>query len=147
MKNNELSIGDWVYYSRCNKTPMRVKGIFNDDTIFLDFEGNEGGIFEQDIRDIAPIYMTRKIAEKNGFKTQIKTISDEFRLEFWYCKRRATDNLGHKNTIFYEKGGRVVIKNWNLSFKMIESGIEYVHQFQGILRRSDLADIADNFKV
>lgn len=51
MEINELRIGDIV----CNnhtQFPMRVVGIYEDGTVYLDFEGNEGDIFEEDIKDL-----------------------------------------------------------------------------------------------
>ena len=48
---HDIHIGDWV----CEKDtqfPMYVVAIFNDGTLNLDFEGNEGGLWETTIQDV-----------------------------------------------------------------------------------------------
>jgi len=62
MTIEELRIGMWVserlLYSK-NKTrysmPMQVEGIFKDGTVYLNFEGNEGDIFECNVKDLVEI--------------------------------------------------------------------------------------------
>lgn len=51
MTLQDIKIGDIV----CNvhtKFPMKVVGIYEDGTIYLDFEGNEGDVFEENIKDL-----------------------------------------------------------------------------------------------
>lgn len=51
MKITDLRIGDIV----CNKStkyPMKVVGIYEDGTVYLDFEGNEGDVFEENCKDL-----------------------------------------------------------------------------------------------
>ena len=51
MTLQDIKIGDIV----CNvhtKFPMQVVGIYEDGTIYLDFEGNEGDVFEENIKDL-----------------------------------------------------------------------------------------------
>ena len=59
MNEKDVKIGDKV----CDKTdkfPMIVVGIFttlydmDNATLYLDFEGNEGDVFEADLKDIEP---------------------------------------------------------------------------------------------
>lgn len=61
MKITELHIGDTV----CTKNgfPMKVVGLFTtkyqldnpeSGTAYLDFEGNEGDIWEEDVKDLKP---------------------------------------------------------------------------------------------
>lgn len=51
MKITDLRIGDIV----CNpltKFPMRVVGIYEDGAVYLDFEGNEGDVLEENCKDL-----------------------------------------------------------------------------------------------
>ena len=51
MKITDLRIGDIVCNKR-TKYPMKVVGIYEDGTIYLDFEGNEGDVFEENCKDL-----------------------------------------------------------------------------------------------
>ncbi|WP_303224025.1 hypothetical protein [Butyricimonas faecihominis] len=42
--------------------PMQVVGIFQDGTVYLDFEGNEGDVWEVNIKDL-------KLAEEGNEKS------------------------------------------------------------------------------
>jgi len=51
MEIKAIRIGQMV----CNKKtkfPMRVVGIFDDGTVYLDFEGNEGDVWEEKAKDL-----------------------------------------------------------------------------------------------
>lgn len=49
MKITDLRIGDIVCNPR-TKFPMRVVSLFEDGTVYLDFEGNEGDVFEENCK-------------------------------------------------------------------------------------------------
>lgn len=51
MKITDLRIGDIVCNPR-TKFPMRVVGIYEDGTVYLDFDGNEGDVFEENCKDL-----------------------------------------------------------------------------------------------
>jgi len=51
MKITDLKIGDMVCDKK-TKFPMHVVGIFEDGTVYLDFEHNEGGNWEDDIKNL-----------------------------------------------------------------------------------------------
>ena len=51
MKITDLRIGDIVCNKR-TKYPMKVVGIYEDGTVYLDFEGNEGDVFEENCKDL-----------------------------------------------------------------------------------------------
>lgn len=57
MKITELNIGD-VICDKNNKFAMTVVGFFADSqdrtkgVVYLDFEGNEGDVWEEDVEDI-----------------------------------------------------------------------------------------------
>ena len=73
MNIRELQIGNWVYYGKKAQFPMQITSIFgyldgDDGTVYLDFEGNEGDVFEAEVEDITPIPITRELLEKNRWK-------------------------------------------------------------------------------
>lgn len=62
MKITEIKIGDTV--STKNGFPMRVVGLFTtkyqldnpeSGTAYLDFDGNEGDVLEEDVKDLRPV--------------------------------------------------------------------------------------------
>lgn len=62
MKPEELRIGMWVSerlaYSKDAprySMPMQVEGIFKDGTVYLNFDDNEGDIFECNVKDLVEV--------------------------------------------------------------------------------------------
>lgn len=68
----DIHIGDWVQeYSEITgklSMPMYVSAIFADGTIYLDFNGNEGDVWESNIEDIAPIRIEEDVMKGFGFR-------------------------------------------------------------------------------
>ena len=68
----DLHIGDWVYeYSDITERPscpMYVSALFEDGTVYLNFNGNEADIWEAEIKDIRPIIIDEDILKGFGFK-------------------------------------------------------------------------------
>lgn len=64
---HDLRIGNWVYDGIYAKYPMQVVAI-GKDWVHLDFPGNEGGVWEADIKDLQPIEITEEFLMNNGFK-------------------------------------------------------------------------------
>lgn len=92
----DLRIGNWVYDGERTQFPMQVTAI-GKDWAHLDFLGNEGGIWEADIKDLRAIPITKRILKKAGFKwdggyghkrlDENKTMQyykHESRLRVWY---------------------------------------------------------------
>lgn len=75
MKIEELFIGAWVqeYSPAADRLymPMQVVGLFqsliSQDTVYLDFEGNEADPWEAELKDLRGIPVTEEILLKNGF--------------------------------------------------------------------------------
>lgn len=59
-------LGNWVYAGAKTQFPMYVTGIFQD-VAYLDFEGNEGDVWEEKEKDMLPVPLTEEILLKNGF--------------------------------------------------------------------------------
>ena len=62
MTIEEIKIGMWVSerlpypkYAPRYSMPMQVEGILKDGTVYLNFEGNEGDIFECNAKDLVEI--------------------------------------------------------------------------------------------
>lgn len=51
IKITDLRIGDIVCNPR-TKFPMRVVAVFEDGTVYLDFDGREGDVFEENCKDL-----------------------------------------------------------------------------------------------
>lgn len=59
-----LMIGNWVTYL---EKPMQVVGIF-PATVYLNFEGNEGDVFEIEKESVAGIPITWELLQECGFE-------------------------------------------------------------------------------
>ena len=63
---HELALGNWVYDGECTQFPMQVVGI-GKDYVYLDFEGNEGDLWESTSEDLQGIPITQELLRKIGF--------------------------------------------------------------------------------
>lgn len=66
MKANEIRLNN-IFSQK--GFPMYVEAIFRD-TVYLNFEGNEGDVWEEDIKDLVPIPLTEEILLKAGFEKE-----------------------------------------------------------------------------
>ena len=128
IKTKELMLGNWVYAGAKTQFPMYVTGIF-DDVAYLDFEGNEGDVWEEEEEDMFPVPLTEKIFNKNGFKC----------LSGVYYLGKCS------NTEFCKDDDGYFYMTANLGeYKCIEKPIKYVHELQNLLT---LAGVEINFKI
>lgn len=124
----ELMLGNWVYESERSQFPMKVVNI-DKDMVYLDFEGNEGDVFDGRMDDICPIPLTEEIFHKNGFK---------YLCGVYYLKQCL-------NPEFYkDDDGCFYMTSILGDYKCIEKPINYVHQIQNILT---IAGIEIEFKI
>ena len=63
----DLCVGNWVYDGERTQFPMQVVAI-GTDYVYLDFEGNEGDLWESHPDDVEGIPLTTELLEKIGFK-------------------------------------------------------------------------------
>ncbi len=66
MKTTELRLGNWII-DRNNGIPMRVTGIVND-SVYTDFNAENGDLWEVAEKDIEPIKVTAAILLSCGFR-------------------------------------------------------------------------------
>ena len=66
----ELRIGNWVYDGERTQFPMQVVAL-GKDWAHLDFPGNEGGVWEADIKDLRAIPLTKEFFTRGGFIEQV----------------------------------------------------------------------------
>ena len=130
MKATELIIGDWV---SCGGTPIRVENIHGDCINFqhdIPFVQEE---FMIDFAEIVPISLTPEILEKNEFNQVIDT-----------CKIK-TYHRKPINVIMFSTPEITILPEESFIIKNLK--IQYVHEFQHILRLCRMNELADNFKI
>ena len=64
---HDLCVGNWVYDGERTSFPMWVQTI-GEDYVYLNFEGNEGDVFESTPEELQGIPLTEELLEKIGFK-------------------------------------------------------------------------------
>lgn len=94
---NELMLGNWVEYATGlnndkRSIPMYVTGIFSD-TVYLNFDGNEGDPFEILDEDLRGIPITEGMIEKLGWP---KTHSGTYRSYYGDEQYETFVTLEHK---------------------------------------------------
>lgn len=62
---SDLRIGNWLYESECTRYPMYVHTI-GDDYVYLNFDGNEGDVFECKPEELQGIPLTEELLTKMG---------------------------------------------------------------------------------
>lgn len=67
MNCKDLMLGNWVYDGDITKYPMYVVTI-GYDYVYLNFEGNEGDVWESLDDDITPIPVTADMLKRIGFE-------------------------------------------------------------------------------
>lgn len=63
---HDLRIGNWVYDGERTQFPMYVRTV-GEDYVYLDFEGNEGDLWESEPKDLEGIPITKELLKKIGF--------------------------------------------------------------------------------
>lgn len=135
IKAKDLMLGNWVEYATgLNKEkrsiPMYVTGIFSD-TVYLNFDGNEGDVFEEEEKDLLGIPITKEILERNGIK--LIEVGDNGigtpkrllnRYEKWMIHTTWRDDF-----IWFDR----ITKRWKLH-GMNEILLDYVHELQNAYR-------------
>ena len=131
MKNN-YQIGDWVYDSKRSQYPMQVVAVFGERNgticdLDLDFEGNEGGVWECKADEVVPIPITAEILEKNGFRFE------KYTSKMW-TRGHFTEDEIIEIGLWADKGVGIRCHRRNDSDAVRLFNAHYVHQLQQALR-------------
>lgn len=143
MKPEDLSIGDWVRYTRKRNHYHQV--IENPKTTYIRIESIvEEGVNEEyrqgdfewiEYDEISPIHLTKNILIANGFH-----FNEEF-CEWWMdgCPFHIMLDCDFDGDCAW------VLSEINPEIPLLL--IKYVHTLQHALRLTVLSDLADNFKL
>lgn len=63
---HDLCIGNWVYDGERTQFPMFIRAI-GEDYVYLDFEGNEGDLWESTPQELQGIPLSEELLTKLGF--------------------------------------------------------------------------------
>lgn len=123
----ELQIGNWVYESKIAQFPMQVKTI-GEDYCYLDFEENEGDMFDGLLEEMMPIPMTKVLFVQSGFRStrendiasyrqrigNFRVLIDEVTKDIWRCHiHNKTELVGSFNFSYLhelQNGIRLITK-------------------------------------
>lgn len=64
----DLCIGNWVYDGKGTQFPMFIRAI-GEDYVYLDFEGNEGDLWESKPEDLNGIPLNEELLKKCGLRS------------------------------------------------------------------------------
>ena len=122
ISTSELRLGNWLYESDKSKFPMQVESI-GKNWIYLDFEDNEGDVFENTDKEIYPIPITKELI--------VKSLNSEILGDDYSVK------LGDYRYIYFRinNDGYISIDFFNYddnSENEICDGIRYVHELQNL---------------
>lgn len=134
IKTKELMLGNWVLAGVKTQFPMYVTGIFQD-VAYLDFEGNEGDVWEEKEEDMFPVPLTEDILLKNGFVLKSDKISEYY------------NSPDGSVFVRFRKGINILILSTPVSSKIrvvANKLIKYVHELQNLLT---LAGIEMKFEI
>ena len=121
IKTSDLRLKNWLYESDKSKFPMQVEGI-GKDWIYLNFEGNEGDVFENTDKEIYPIPFSVELLSElskniicDGYIISIKS---DYSLEF-LVNRKKEDSI-------------ILITSVSCRKHVIAKSIRYVHELQNL---------------
>lgn len=126
----DMMQGNWVYDGERTQFPMYVQMI-GDDYVYLNFEANEGDVWESTPEDLQGIEVTEELLLKIGFES-CKSVPSRTYYCYWdkeYRYKLVADNC-------YCNSDR----KWNIHIdngdcETIGSGeFTYVHELQNLVR-------------
>lgn len=135
MNTKDLMIGNWVYFTRKSKFPMQVVSI-GDNYVYLDFEGNEGDVFEPTLEEVQPIEVTEEILQNSGFEKyeEFSPVGETRTKEPYFILSAEGYDFFFKKT--YKNNDTYWCLNVSDNYLLTRSTfyIKYVHEIQNILR-------------
>lgn len=115
----DLRLGNWVYDGEHTQFPMYVQAI-GEDYVYLNFEGNEGDLWESTPEELQGIPLTDELLGKIGF----------YRNEIWWRKQEEGYAVDVSVGLAYAQvekwdGGRV-------HSRCTCHGVRFVHELQNL---------------
>lgn len=115
----DLRLGNWVYDGEHTQFPMYVQAI-GEDYVYLNFEGNEGDLWESTPEELRGIPLTDELLGKIGF----------YRNEIWWRKQEEGYAVDVSVGLAYAQvekwdGGRV-------HSRCTCHGVRFVHELQNL---------------
>lgn len=122
----DLTIGCYVYDGDRTKFPMYVQTI-GEDYVYLNFEGNEGDLWESTPDELQGIPLTRELLEKTGFRK----MSDDIYIYYRYKDEEYYEVFIHFDK---EEETKIEVIKQNTSFSHILKNhkIKFFHELQNI---------------
>lgn len=143
----DLRLGNWVHESECTRYPMYVHTI-GEDYVYLNFDGNEGDVWECKPEELQGIPLTEDLLEKMGFWKIPK--SNFYELQFYKddtrdirCAITVSLKVGLTNVTMYREP-KLPIED--VLYEIQPSGtasIKYLHELQNLFK----AIINDDLKI
>lgn len=118
IKAGDIMLNNWFHV---NGYPMYVDSIFRD-TVYLEFEGNEGDVWEENIKDLTPIPLTEDILLKAGFR---KHKMSGYDTHFIYSLFIGGETIGI--TAIYNADFSIMLHG-------VARGVKYLHRLQNIIK-------------
>lgn len=116
---HELAIGNYVYDGDKTMFPMFVQGI-GEDYVYLNFEGNEGDVWESTPEELNGISLTEELLSRLGF-----TYKDGLWRHKYGVKVKPEGGF-----VFIENKDN---KNWLYGLAVCKD-VWYLHQLQNLIR-------------
>lgn len=116
---HDLCIGNWVYDGDNTQFPMFIRAI-GEDYVYLDFEGNEGDLWESTHEELRGIPLTEELMKDNGFR---------FNGVWWY-KHEADYTLDVSVGLAYMQIEKWV--NGGIHSRCTCHGVRFVHELQNL---------------
>lgn len=116
---HDLRIGNWVYDGERTQFPMFVQTI-GEDYVYLDFEGNEGDLWESTPEELQGIPLTDELLGKIGF----------YRNEIWWRKQEEGYAVDVSVGLAY-----VQVEKWDgdrVHSRCTCHGVRFVHELQNL---------------
>lgn len=118
IKAGDIMLNNWFHV---NGYPMYVDSIFQD-TVYLEFEGNEGDVWEENIKDLVPIPLTEDVLLKAGFR---KHKMSGYDTHFIYSLFIGGETIGI--TAIYNADFSIMLHG-------VARGVKYLHRLQNIIK-------------
>ncbi len=115
----DLRIGNYVYDGDKTKFPMYVQTI-GEDYVYLNFEGNEGDLWESTPEELQGIPLTEELMNDNGF----------YHNGVWWSKRDKDYFLDISVGLAY-----VQIEKWSdgrIHSRCTSHGVRFLHELQNL---------------